>query len=184
MVNIKSMDHNNSSTEVPLPSVRTMQRLQIAAADGGEKTGRNKNCKRQSAFKQLRCPVSFAAVAMAIFNDGIQPARVFSLDDMAIYVNPSMDIKPKLLTSSEVNKQMKERNLAPACTESTSTVGKRIKVTDLISWNDGVNAIVYWVEDESFKTFDSGIWFQKVSELEFLCLYAPGTDVLAFSRTD
>ena len=46
VMDAKSSGHNNSSTEVPLPSRKTMQRYQNAAADGGEKTGRNKNVKR------------------------------------------------------------------------------------------------------------------------------------------
>ena len=46
VVDAKSSGYSNSSTEVPLPSRKTMQRYQNAAADGGEKTGRNKNVKR------------------------------------------------------------------------------------------------------------------------------------------
>ena len=46
VMNIKSGGHNNSSTVVSFPLARTMQKYQNAAADGGEKTGRNKNVKR------------------------------------------------------------------------------------------------------------------------------------------
>ena len=45
-MNVKSGGHNNSSTVVSFPSARTMQKYQNTAADGGEKTGRNKNVKR------------------------------------------------------------------------------------------------------------------------------------------
>ena len=46
VMNVKSGGHNNSSTVVSFPSARTMQKYQNTAADGGEKTGRNKNVKR------------------------------------------------------------------------------------------------------------------------------------------
>ncbi len=123
----------NSESLPALPGATTTRNICKQVATGGVQTARKRPAKRQTAFENIRCPLSFAALAESLYKSGVLPERIYVFDDIAVHVSPQMDAKPRVLTDKQVKEEFKARNVASGSSEKDER-GKTIRITDIINW--------------------------------------------------
>ena len=110
------MKAGNAHVLPALPGRATMRKTRDQAASGGEVSGRKRNSKRQTAHENIRCPLSYAALAEALYKSGVLPWRIYVFDDIGVHVSPRMNVMARQVirqADSEGKEMRRQRQGAP-----------------------------------------------------------------------